>query len=117
MSLDRDQPPDTEKARLGARVGARAIPRRDPVVDDDEPLLVEALGLREVMREALRDRDVDVRKRAHGSVGKPEEAPLAELVEAVLRREAERNAGHRARELPVHVCVYEMGVQDPRLTA
>ena len=114
MPLDRDEPADAEQSRLAARVGRRCAGRRDPVVDDLEGLLVEALGLGEVVREALRDRDVDVRERADRAVGEAEPAPLAELVEAVLRREAKRNARERSGELAVDVRVDEVRVQDPR---
>ena len=69
VALDRDQPPDAEQARLAARVRRRGVARRDPVVDDLEVLLVEALRLGEVAREALRDRDVHVRERADRAVG------------------------------------------------
>ena len=56
-------------------------------MDDLEVLLVEALGLREVLGEAVGDRDVHVRERADGAVGEPEPAALPELVEPVLRGE------------------------------
>ena len=52
--------------------------------------------------------------RRDGAVGEAEEPPLAEPVEPVLGRKAERDPGHRARDLPVHVGVNEMGVQDAR---
>ena len=97
MALDRDQPADAEQARLGARVRGARRRRRDPVVDDLEVLLVEALRLGEVLREPPRDRDVHVRERADGAVGEPEPAPFPELVEAVLRREPERHARRASR--------------------
>ena len=81
--------------------GRRVAVRRDPVVDDLEVLLVEALGLGEVLGETLRDGDVDVRERADRAVGEAEPAPLSELVEAVLRREPKRHARDRAGELAV----------------
>ena len=86
-------------------------------MDDLEVLLLEALGLGEVLREPLGDRDVDVRQRADGAVGEPEPAPFAELVEPVLRRETERNARQRAGELAVDICVHEVRVQDSRANA
>ena len=55
-------------------------------MDDFEVLLVEAFGLGEILREALGDRDVDVRERADRAVCESERAALAKLVEAVLRR-------------------------------
>ncbi len=76
----------TQRSRgSGSLVRADAVLGRDPVVDDLEALLVEALRLGEVLREPLRDRDVHVGERAHGAVGETEEAPFPELVEAVLR--------------------------------
>ena len=112
MPLDRDQAADAEQARLAARVRAHGVPRRDAVVDDLEVLLVEALGLGEVVREPLRDRDVDVGERADRAVGEPEPAALAELVEAVLRGEPQRHPRDRPGELAVDVGVDEVRVQD-----
>ena len=86
-------------------------------MDDLEVLLLEALGLGEVLRETLRDRDVHVCERADRAVGEAEPAPLAELVEAVLRGEPQRNARHGAGELPVDVGVHEVRVQDLRTRA
>ncbi len=81
---------------------------------DPEVLDGEALSLREVVREALRDRDVDVRERSDRAIRDPEPPALPKLVETVLRREPERNARRRSRELPVDVGVNEVRVQDPR---
>ena len=117
MALDRDQSADAEKprGRFGIR---RCLPVRcDPVVDDLEVLLLEALGLGEVLRETLRDRDVHMRERADGAVGEAEPAPLAELVEAVLRGEPQRHPRQRAGELPVDVGVHEVRVEDARARA
>ena len=75
----------TQSRRGSAPRTARGVPRRDPVVDDLEAVLVEALGVGEVARETTRDRDVDVRQRRDRAVGEREGASLAELVEAVLR--------------------------------
>ena len=102
---------------VGPGIGRRLAVRRDPVVDDLEVLLLEALGLGEVLRETLRDRDVHVCERADRAVGEAEPAPLAELVEAVLRGEPQRNARHGAGELPVDVCVHEVRVEDARAHA
>ena len=105
------RPTQTRRGSDPANGSARPV-RGDPVVDDLEVLLVEALGLGEVLREPLRDRDVDVRQRADGAVGDAEPASLAELVEAVLRGEPKRHARHRPGELAVDVRVDEMRVQD-----
>ena len=100
MALDRDQAADAEQPRLAPTYGAALTVRRDPVVDDLEVLLVEPLGLGEVLREPLRDRDVDVRERADGAVREPEPAAFPELVEAVLRREPERDAASEPASCP-----------------
>ena len=105
MSLDRDQSPDAQDPRRRGDVRGRGSVDRDPVVDDLEAALREALGLGEVAREAAGDRDVDVREACDGAVGEGELAPLAELVEAVLRREPERDARERPCELAVDVGV------------
>ena len=97
--------------------GVDAVAARDPVVDDLELVLVEALHLREVAGEALRDRDVHVRERGDRAVGEAEEAALAEPVEAVLGREPDGDARRRARDLAVDVGVHEVRVQDPRPAA
>ena len=86
-------------------------------MDDLEVLGVEALRLLEVLREAARDGDVDVRQTRHAAVGERERASFAELVEAVLRRNAHGNARERARDLAVRVGVDEVGVQDRRALA
>ena len=117
VSLDRDQPADAEEPRHRRPRTGRLAVRRDPVVDDLEARLVEALGIREVAREAPRDRDVDVREAGDGAVAERERAALAELVEAVLRREAHRHARERAGHLAVRVGVDEVRVQDPRTVA
>ena len=105
----------TQRSRgSGSLVRADAVLGRDPVVDDLEALLVEALRLGEVLREPFRDRDVHVGERAHGAVGEAEEAPFAELVEAVLRGEPQRHPRHRPGELPVDVRMDEVRVQDLR---
>ena len=51
VALDRDEPPDAEESRRRSRVRRRLTVRSDPVVDDLEVLLVEPLGLGEVLRE------------------------------------------------------------------
>ena len=84
----------------------------DAVVNDLEVPHVEPLGLREVLREPVGDRDVDVRERADGSVREAEPPSLAKLVEAVLRREPKRDAHHGAGELTVDVGVHEVRVED-----
>ena len=117
MALDGDEAADAEETRLGSLVRRRRPVRRDPVVDDLEVLLLEALRVGEVLREPLRDRDVDVRERSDRPVGEPEPAALAELVEAVLRRQAQRYASQRARELAIGVRVDQMRVQDARAHA
>ena len=114
VTLDRDEAADAEEARLGPVVRSRAPCRGDPVVDDLEVSLVEALGLREVLGETLRDRDVHVRERADRAIGEPEPAPFPKLVEPVLRREPERDACDGTGELPVDVRVHEVRVEDPR---
>ena len=114
VTLDRDEAADAEQARLGPVVRSRVPRRGDAVVDDLEVGLVEALGLREVLGETLRDRDVHVRERADRAIGEPEPAPFSELVEPVLRREPKRDACDGTGELPVDVRVYEVRVQDPR---
>ncbi len=95
-----------------SRVRQRLAARRDAVVDDLEVLLVEALRLLQVLREAARDGDVDVREAGDAAVGEREGAALAELVEAVLRRHAHRHARERAGDLPVRVGVDEVRVED-----
>ena len=106
--------PDAEEPRHAALVRPRRAVRRDPVVDDLEARLVEALGVGQVARQAARDRDVDVREARHRAVAEREGAALAELVEAVLRREPDRHARERPGHLPVRVGVDEVRVQDPR---
>ncbi len=113
MPLDRDQPADAEHARLVGR-RLRLASGDDPVVDDRELGLVEALDLGEVAREPARDRDVEVREAGDRPVREREAGVLAELVEAVLRAHAERHRGHRAGDLPVDVGVDEVRVQDQR---
>ena len=95
-------------------VRTAAPPGRDPVVDDLEVLLAEALRLGEVLREPLRDRDVHVRERADRAIGETEQAPFAELVEPVLRRQPNGMRASEPGELPVDVGVDEVRVQDPR---
>ena len=95
-------------------VRLRLAVRVDPVVHDLEALVVEALDVLEIAREPARDRDVDVREARERTVGEPEVRGLAELVEPVLRREAERDAGDRTREETVRVGVHEVRVQDRR---
>ena len=102
------------KRGASPRVRLRLGPGGDPVVDDLEVGLGEALGLGEVAREAARDRDLAVRERADRAVAEREEAPLAELVEAVLGREPHRHAGERPGRLAVGVGVDEVRVQDRR---
>ena len=110
VSLDRDQPPDAEEPRRRGDVRGRGAVDRDSIVDDLEAPLREALCLGEVARQAAGDRDVDVREARDGAVGEGELASLAELVEAVLRREPEGYAGQRAGQLAVHVGVHEVRV-------
>ena len=104
--------PTHRRCGRAPRVRRRLAARRDPVVDDLEAVLVEALRLGEVVRQALRDRDVEVREAGDSPVGKRERAPLAELVEAVLRRDADRNRRQGACHQPVRVRVNEMRMQD-----
>ena len=109
--LDRDQPPDGDEPRLGGR--RRRLRRRlDAVVHDRERGAVEALGRGEVVGEAGGDRDLRVREPRRGAVGARDEPVRAELVEAVLRRDAHRHARERAGGQPEHVGVDEVGVQD-----
>ena len=89
--------PTQSRRGADARVRRRLAVRRDPVVDDLEALLVEALRLRQVAREAARDRDVHVREAGDGPVAERERAALAELVEAVLRGEADGHAREQRR--------------------
>ena len=89
--------PMQRKRGASPAYGSRLRAGGDPVVDDLEVRLGEALGLGEVAREAARDRDLPVRERADRPVAEREQAPLAELVEAVLRREPHRHARDRAR--------------------
>ncbi len=117
MSLDRDEPADAEKAGSPAGVRGRGAVGLDPVVDDLEVLLLEPLRLGEVLREALRDRDVHVGERRDRAVGDAEPAALAELVEPVLRRKPERDPRQRPGELAVDVGVDEVRVQDSRANA
>jgi hypothetical protein len=53
VTLDRDEPTDAEQPGHVALVRRGLAERRDAVVHDLEVLLVEALGLGEVLREAL----------------------------------------------------------------
>jgi hypothetical protein len=53
MTLDRNQAADAEQSRVVAHVRRRGAVGRNPVVDDLEVLLLEALRLGEVLREAL----------------------------------------------------------------
>ena len=97
--------------------GARLAVGVDAVVDDLEALVVEALHILEIPREAARDRYVHVREARERPVGETEIRRLAELVEPVLRREAQRHARDRAGEKPVRIGVHEVGVQDRRTLA
>ena len=117
MALDRDQPADAEQARRVARVRRRLAVGVDAVVDDLEALAVESLDVLEIAREPARDRDVHVRERRDGAVGETEVRRLAELVEAVLRREAHRHARRGSGEQPVRLGVHEMRVEDRRAHA
>ena len=117
MALDRDQPTDAEQPRFRSRVRRCGAARRNPVVHDLEVLLLEPLGLREVLRETLRDRDVNVRERADRAIREAEPAALAELVEAVLRRQPQRHSRQRAGELPVDVGVHQVRVENLRARA
>ena len=112
VPLDRDQSPDAEQARHAVRVRLRLAVRIDPVVDDLEAVVVEALDVLEVAREPARDRDVHVREACERAVGEAEVRRFAKLVEAVLRREAKRHARDRPGEQPVGVGVHEVRVQD-----
>ncbi len=112
MSLDGDESADTDEARLGARIRRGRTLGVDAVVDDLEVPHVEAFGLREVLREPLGNRNVDVRERADGSVREAEPPSLAKLVEAVLRGEPKGDACDGPRELAVDVGVHEVRVED-----
>ena len=114
VALDRDQPADAEEPRRRHGRGRLAVARRDPVVDDLEALLVEALRVGQVPREPARDRDLDVREARDGAVAEREAPALTELVEAVLGREPHRHPGHRAGDLAVGVGVDEVRVEDRR---
>ena len=95
------------------RVRPRLAVRLDPVVHDLEARAVEALDLLEVACEPARDGDVRVRETGNRAIAECEAAVLPELVEAVLRRNADRDAGQRTGELAVNVGVHEVRVQDP----
>ncbi len=97
-----------------AGVRLRLGPGGDPVVDDLEVRLGEALGLGQVAGEAARDRDLPVGERADRAVAEREDPALAELVEAVLGREPDRHPGERPGRLAVRVGVDEVGVEDRR---
>ncbi len=96
-----------------ASVRPRLAVRLDPVVDDLEAGAVEALHFLEVASEPARDRDMCVSQARDRAVAERKPTVLAELVEAVLRRHANRHARQRAGELPVDIRVHEMRVQDP----
>ena len=112
VPLDRDQAPDAKEPEPLAVIRRRLRPGLDPVVDDLERLLVEAFDVGEVAREPPRDRDVHRRELADGAVGHGEPLALAELVEAVLRRDADGDAGRRAGGQAVDVGMDEVRVQD-----
>ena len=86
-------------------------------MDDLEAPAVEALDLLEITRKPAGNRDVRVREACDRAVAEREAAVLAELVEAVLRRDTHRNARQRAGELAVDVGMHEVRVQDPRARA
>ena len=117
VALDRNQPADAEQSWDVVRIRHGPAVGLDPVVDDLETRTVEALDLFQVLRQTTRDRDVRVREARDGTVAECEAAVLAELVEAVLRRHADRYAGQRPRQLAVHIGVHEVRVQDARLRA
>ncbi len=113
VALDRDQAADDREPRpAGER--RRLRPRLDAVVDDLEARRVEALALGEVARQPGRDRDVDVGERGDGAIGGGERLPVAERVEAVLRRDEHGYAGEAAGGQAVEVGVDEVGVEDRR---
>jgi hypothetical protein len=86
-------------------------------VDDLEARAVEALDLFQVTREPARDGDVRVREAGDRAVAERKAAVLTELVEAVLRRHAHRHSRQRASQLPVHIGVHQVRVQDVRTRA
>ena len=93
VALDRDQPADAEQARRLVRVRLRLAVGRDPVVDDLEALLAEALGLCEVAREPARDRDVHVREARDGAVAERERRPSRNSLKPCF---VEKRTGTRA---------------------
>src|SRR5437764_14363411 len=111
MALDGDQSSNAKHA-WRAVIRLRRSAGANPVVDDLKAGLGEAFRLREVLRQTARDRDVHVREPRNEAVGEREPAVLAELVEAVLRAQADRNSRSGPRELAVDVCVNEVGVQE-----
>src|SRR5581483_6170662 len=113
VALDRDQAADAQQARPG-RGRRRLRAGGDPVVDDLERARVEALPLGEVLGEPARDRDLDVGEAGDGAVAEREQPAVAELVEAVLRREPHRNAREHGSREAVGVAVDEVGVDDSR---
>jgi hypothetical protein len=114
VALDRDQPADAEETRHVPGVPARLAVRLDSVVHDLKAGTVEAFDLFEVARKPARDRDVRVGEARDRAVAEGEAAVLAELVEAVLRRDADRDSRQRPRQLPVDVGMDEVCVQDRR---
>ena len=106
--------PTQSSTGTSSAIRPRRTVRLDAVVHDLEARTVEALDLFEVAREAARDRDVRVGERRDRAVSEREARVLAELVEAVLRRHAQRHARQRSGELPVDVRVHEMRVEDLR---
>src|SRR5205814_4949686 len=114
VALDRDQPADAQQPRHATRIRTRLAVRLDAVVDDLEARAVEPLDLLEIAGEAPRDRDVGVGEARDRAVAEREAAVLAELVEAVLRRDADRHTRERTGQLAVDVGVDEVRVEDRR---
>jgi len=83
-------------------------------VHDRERRAVEALGGGEVVGQAGGDRDLSVREAGCGAVGPRDEPVPAELVEAVLGRDAQRDTRGGAGGEPEQVGVDEMSVEDVR---
>ena len=115
-TLDRDQPAHGEEPRLG-RGWRRLGTHLDAVVDDGERRAVETLGGGEVVGETGGDRDLPMCQPPDRPIGGCEESVRAELVEAVLRADADWIARERGGRKPEQVGVHEVGVHDRRVRA